>query len=100
MDNNQEVLLHVEHLCQYFKTGTKAVDDVSFDIMKGEVFGLVGETGAGKTTIINLLMRFYEIDGGSIKIKVASGIIRFTFNAPTVSSSNIKFLPSANFLST
>ena len=45
----QEVLLRVEHLCQYFKSN-KAVDDVSFDIKKGEVFGLVGESGCGKTT--------------------------------------------------
>jgi ABC-type glutathione transport system ATPase component len=51
--SNQEPLLKVEHLCQYFKAGnfvTKAVDDVSFDIKKGEVFGLVGESGCGKTT--------------------------------------------------
>ena len=45
----QDVLLKVENLCQYFKLN-KAVDDVSFDIKKGEVFGLVGESGCGKTT--------------------------------------------------
>ena len=53
MENNNEVLLRVEHLCQYFKMGRKelkAVDDVSFEIKKGEVFGLVGESGCGKTT--------------------------------------------------
>ena len=47
--NNNEVLLRVEHLRQYFGS-TKAVDDVSFDIKKGEAFGLVGESGCGKTT--------------------------------------------------
>ena len=46
---DQDVLLKVENLCQYFKLN-KAVDDVSFDIKKGEVFGLVGESGCGKTT--------------------------------------------------
>ena len=48
-DRKDEVLLRVEHLCQYFKEN-KAVDDVSFDIKKCEVFGLVGESGCGKTT--------------------------------------------------
>ena len=51
--NDKEVLLKVEHLSQYFKLGQstlKAVNDVSFDIKKGEVFGLVGESGCGKTT--------------------------------------------------
>lgn len=47
MGNNQETLLRVEHLCQYFGS-TKAVNDVSFDVKKGEVFGLVGESGCGK----------------------------------------------------
>ena len=53
MSDNKEVLLKVEHLCQYFKMGSnelKAVDDVSFDFKKGEAFGLVGESGCGKTT--------------------------------------------------
>ena len=45
--NQQDTLLRVEHLCQYFGP-TKAVDDVSFDIKRGEVFGLVGESGCGK----------------------------------------------------
>ena len=48
-ENKNEVLLKVEHLCQYFGP-TKAVDDVSFEVRKGEVFGLVGESGCGKTT--------------------------------------------------
>ena len=53
MPNNQETLLRVEHLCQYFPMEggeLKAVDDVSFEIQKGEVFGLVGESGCVKTT--------------------------------------------------
>ena len=39
--------------------------DVSFEARPGQKIAIVGATGAGKTTLINLLMRFYEIDGGS-----------------------------------
>lgn len=68
----QETLLRVEHLCQYFKAGaftTKAVDDVSFDIKKGEVFGLVGESGCGKTTTGRSIIKLYNITGGSVYFK-------------------------------
>lgn len=66
--NNQEVLLKVEHLSQYFGP-VKAVDDVSFDIKKGEVFGLVGESGCGKTTTGRSIIKIYDITGGSIYFK-------------------------------
>ena len=64
----QETLLRVEHLCQYFGP-TKAVDDVSFDIKKGEVFGLVGESGCGKTTTGRSIIKIYDITSGSIYFK-------------------------------
>ena len=67
-ENNREVLLKVENLCQYFGP-TKAVDDVSFDIYKGEVFGLVGESGCGKTTTGRSIIKLYDITGGSIYFK-------------------------------
>ena len=63
-----DVLLRVEHLCQYFGP-TKAVDDVSFDIKKGEVFGLVGESGCGKTTTGRSIIKIYDITSGSIYFK-------------------------------
>lgn len=44
------------------------IKDVSVDIKPGEMVAIVGPTGAGKTTIINLLMRFYDVNSGSIKI--------------------------------
>ena len=44
------------------------IKDLSFSVKKGEKVAIVGETGAGKTTIVKLLMRFYDIDAGSIKI--------------------------------
>ncbi len=76
---NQETLLKVEHLCQYFKAGnfvTKAVDDVSFEIKKGEVFGLVGESGCGKTTTGRSIIKLYNITSGNVffkGIRIAAG---------------------------
>lgn len=67
-NNNNEILLRVENLCQYFGP-TKAVDDVSFDIKKGEVFGLVGESGCGKTTTGRSIIKIYDITSGSIYFK-------------------------------
>lgn len=72
MDNNaneKETLLRVEHLCQYFKLGQstlKAVNDVSFDIKKGEVFGLVGESGCGKTTTGRSIIKLYNCTSGDV----------------------------------
>ena len=79
MQNNAETLLKVEHLCQYFRAGdfeTKAVDDVSFEIKKGEVFGLVGESGCGKTTTGRSIIKLYNITSGSVwfkGVRIAAG---------------------------
>ena len=71
-DKHDEVLLRVENLCQFFKMGKgelKAVNNVSFDIKKGEVFGLVGESGCGKTTTGRSIIRLYDITSGNIYFK-------------------------------
>ena len=68
MSNNQQVLLKVENLCQFFGP-TKAVNNVSFDIKKGEVFGLVGESGCGKTTTGRSIIKLYDITSGNIYFK-------------------------------
>ena len=64
-DPEKEPILRVEHLKQYFKS-TKAVDDVSFTIKKGEVFGLVGESGCGKTTTGRSIIVLYDITDGDV----------------------------------
>ncbi len=72
MENNNEVLLKVDHLCQYFRMGRKdlkAVDDVSFEIKKGEAFGLVGESGCGKTTTGRSIIKLYDITSGNVYFK-------------------------------
>ena len=66
---SDKVLLKVENLEQHFKVGKaniKAVDGVSFEVKKGEVFGLVGESGCGKTTTGRSIIRLYDITGGSV----------------------------------
>ena len=63
--------LQVEDLSVDYVTKAEtvhAVSGVSFSLEKGHVLGLVGETGAGKTTMVNLLMRFFEVNSGSIRI--------------------------------
>ena len=72
MENNHEVLLKVDHLCQYFRLGRKdlkAVDDVSFEIRKGESFGLGGESGCGKTTTGRAIIKLYDITSGNVYFK-------------------------------
>lgn len=78
---NDEVLLRVENLCQYFRSGDstlKAVDGVSFDVRKGEVFGLVGESGCGKTTTGRSIIKLYKITSGSVyfeNTRIAAGTL-------------------------
>ena len=71
-----QALIEVEHLKKYFslKHGlfskrevVHAVDDISFRIYENEIFGLVGESGCGKTTTGRLLLRLYEPDGGKVR---------------------------------
>lgn len=67
--DDPDVLLRVDHLKQYFRSGdyiNKAVDDVSFSIRKGEVFGLVGESGCGKTTTGRTIINLYDPTDGTV----------------------------------
>lgn len=74
--DNREVILRVSHLKQYFKFPgkgpmkyNKAVHDISFEVHKGEVFGLVGESGCGKTTTGRSIIKLYQITSGNIYFK-------------------------------
>jgi ATP-binding cassette subfamily B protein len=57
-----------DHVTFGYRPGTTVIDDMSLEAKPGQIVALVGATGAGKTTIINLLTRFYEIDRGTISI--------------------------------
>ena len=69
---NKEVLLQVKDLQITFKNGRRnfvAVDDVNFEIYKGETFSLVGESGSGKTTIGRAIIRINPTTKGDIIFK-------------------------------
>ena len=65
---DDEALLKVNNLSLHFGP-LKAVDNVSFDVKKGEVFGLVGESGCGKTTTGRTIIRLYDATGGEVYFK-------------------------------
>ena len=66
----QQPVLQVEHLTKHFPAGKKsvvhAVDDVSFVLHRGRTFGLVGESGCGKSSCARTIIRIYEPDSGRI----------------------------------
>ncbi len=60
-------MLHIEHLSKTFDT-IKAVDDISFEVAEGEIFGFLGPNGAGKTTTISMIAGLLKPDSGKIRI--------------------------------
>lgn len=65
-----EILLDIQHLSHVYRmekhVAIKAVDDVSFQLKKGEIFGLVGESGSGKSTVARCVMNVYQPTSGKI----------------------------------
>ncbi|MDN6362836.1 MAG: ABC transporter ATP-binding protein/permease [Tetragenococcus koreensis] len=57
-----------DHVSFSYKASEPLIEDLNFSVKAGQTVAIVGPTGAGKTTIINLLMRFYDVDEGAIKI--------------------------------
>lgn len=70
---NKEILVDVQNLTHHFhltkKTAIRAVDQVSFQIYKGEILGLVGESGSEKSTVARCLMNIYHPTSGSVKYR-------------------------------
>lgn len=60
--------VHFENVTFAYEEGINILENLSFDVKAGESIALVGPTGAGKTTIVNLISRFYNISGGTVKI--------------------------------
>ena len=95
---DEKIILSVNHLKQYFFFGSgpgryklKAVHDVNFQIKEGECFGLVGESGCGKTTTGRSIIRLYNITSGSIYYKgyrIGAGA---RWNEKEIKYTNIRF---------
>lgn len=60
-----EMLLSIDNLCKSFG-GVRAVVDVTFDLHKGELLGIIGPNGSGKTTLVNLITGFVKPDSGTV----------------------------------
>lgn len=60
--------LDFDHVCFSYEDGVEILHDVSFHVNKGETIAFVGPTGAGKSTIVNLISRFYNVDSGRVLI--------------------------------
>ncbi len=58
----------IDHVDFSYDPGIPIIKDFSLDVRKGQLIAIVGPTGAGKTTIVNLLMRFYDVDKGAILV--------------------------------
>ncbi len=68
----EEICLRLDGLSMVFG-GLKAVDNLSFDVMQGEIFGLIGPNGAGKTTVFNCITQFYKPTAGDILYRTREG---------------------------
>ena len=66
--DNSDGIISFEHVNFSYVEGKKVLSDFTLEVKAGQKVALVGATGSGKTTVVNLLMRFYDIDSGSIKI--------------------------------
>ncbi len=75
MQENQDIHLSIKGLKMYFG-GLKAVDDLNFDIKRGEIFSLIGPNGAGKTTVFNCITQFYKPTGGEIYFNNRLGVTK------------------------
>ena len=64
----EEFIVFDHVFARYNEGGVEALEDISFTAKRGEVIGVIGGTGSGKTTLVNLLPHFYDVSGGQVRI--------------------------------
>ena len=60
--------VQIDHMSFSYKPETPLIEDMSIEVKPGQMVAIVGHTGAGKTTLVNLLMRFYDVNAGAIRV--------------------------------
>lgn len=64
-----EYCVEFDHVCmRYHAGGEEALTDIHFKVNKGDTIGIIGGTGSGKSTLVNLIPRFYDVEKGSVKV--------------------------------
>lgn len=66
--NDVDGMVNLEHVYFSYEADKKLIEDFNLSVKPGQRIAIVGPTGCGKTTLINLLMRFYDVNSGSIKV--------------------------------
>ncbi|MDP4118991.1 MAG: ABC transporter ATP-binding protein [Bacillota bacterium] len=79
-DSQEENIISIKNVDFSYNDNVNNLDNISFDIRRGETVGIIGGTGSGKSTLINLLPRFYDVANGEI-IFEGKNVRDYTFNA-------------------
>jgi len=85
-----EIVLNVSHLSKQYRKGVKAVDDISFSLKEGEIFGLLGPNGSGKTTTILMLLGLLESTEGTVEV-----LGHNPFRSPLAVKRQVGYMPDA-----
>lgn len=68
-EKKEEAFIVFDHVsARYNEGGDEALEDISFTVNRGETVGVIGGTGSGKTTLVNLLPHFYDVSGGQVRV--------------------------------
>ncbi|WP_342759279.1 ABC transporter ATP-binding protein [Kineothrix sedimenti] len=68
-DGNDDIAVSFEHVCLSYKNaGAEALTDIDFKVKRGQTVGIIGGTGSGKSSLVNMIPRFYDATGGCVRI--------------------------------